>query len=244
MNVHQSTISQHIPVKLLRVDSAAALPQALDAAGLERSRPTLVIIGGASKLRDADFAKVERLFVEVLTPLAEAKRLNVVDGGTDAGVMRLIGQARAAANGTFPLIGVAPVGLVDLPEYRSNGAMSADVSPLEPHHTHCLLVPGHDWGDESAWIALVATHLAGTAGSAAVLINGGEITWKDAAANALAGRDIVVVAGSGRTADLIAAAHGGSPSDPRAASLLASNHIQIIDLAYPQQLEAALSALL
>lgn len=243
MNAYHSVRSQHRPVKLLRIDSPIALPDALDALGLE-TRPTLVIIGGASKLSDADFSRVKRLFTAVLGPLAEARQLNVVDGGTDAGVMRLIGQARGAVDGTFPLIGVAPVGLVDLPEQQLNGKVPAEASPLEPHHTHCLLVPGNEWGDESVWLAMVATHLAGSRGSAAVLINGGEITWKDAAANASAGRDILVVAGSGRTADLIVAAHRGATSDPRATSLVASNHIQVIDLNHPEQLEAALNGLL
>ncbi len=237
-------MTPHPPTKLLRIDNQAALPEALDALGLCRPRPTLVIIGGASKLSDVDFARVEDMFGGVLAPLAEARGLTVVDGGTDAGVMRLIGQAREALGGTFPLVGVAPIGLVDLPEYRHSGLTSEEACPLEPHHTHCLLVPGNSWGDESSWISAVATHLSGVCGSAAVLTNGGEITWKDAAANTSVGRAVVVIAGSGRTADVIAAVAQGAAVDSRATQLLASNHVQVIDLDRPQELGRTLSALL
>ncbi|MGB3613658.1 MAG: hypothetical protein WBA10_07685, partial [Elainellaceae cyanobacterium] len=114
MDVAHSTSSPQTSTTLLRIDTQAALPGALIALGFDQPRPTLVIIGGASRLGDADFAKVSQLFTQVLAPLAEAKQLIVVDGGTDAGVMRLIGHGREAIRGTFPLIGVTPIGLVNL----------------------------------------------------------------------------------------------------------------------------------
>ena len=48
-------------------------------------------------------------------------------------------------------------------------------APLDPHHTHFILVPGKNWGDESSWIAQIATQLAGDQPSVAVLVNGGKI---------------------------------------------------------------------
>ena len=36
----------------------------------------------------------------------------------------------------------------------------ADASPLEPNHTHQVLVPGSSWGEESPWLADIATWLA------------------------------------------------------------------------------------
>ncbi|MEO0405813.1 MAG: hypothetical protein AAF289_00530 [Cyanobacteria bacterium P01_A01_bin.135] len=231
--------SAPLQTTLLRVDEPAALPAALPALGFKQPRPTLVIIGGASKLSDADFAKVTQLFTGVIAPFAQDRQLTVVDGGTDAGVMRLIGQGRASIDGDFPLVGVAPVGLVDLPEY-ADGA-SAESCPLEPHHTHCLLVPGDQWGDESWWMAAVATQLAGSCGSAAVVVNGGEITWKDAAAHAEAGRPLLVIAGSGRTADIIAAAARGEAADPRATQLVATHKLQVVELAQPEALKDRLN---
>lgn len=213
---------------VIPVQSLTELSASLQSIGLDLpSRPVLVIIGGASKLSEADYQQLRRLFLEGLAPVAQQWQACVVDGGTDAGVMKLMGEARTAIAGTFPLIGVTPIGLAALP---GTIPQSDEATPLEPSHTHFVLVPGANWGDESAWIAAVASELAGNAPSVAILINGGEITWKDAFCNAEVGRSIVVVAGSGRTADQIAAGLRGEPADERASALIESGLVQAVHL--------------
>ena len=212
----------------MQVNHPDDLPTALSALSLETKRPTLVLVGGASKLSPEDFKKVESLFFQVLAPLAQELGLTVVDGGTDAGIMRLIGNARAAIRGTFNLIGVAPLGLVDLPDQPATGEDSA---PLEEHHTHCILIPGNQWGDESPWIARVASTLAAGSPSTAILINGGEVTWKDAQSNVAVERTVVVIDGSGRTADILADAIAGDDvTDQRAQPLVDSGFLACLDL--------------
>lgn len=144
-------------------------------------------------------ARVQRLFQEVLAPLAEDLHACVIDGGTDTGVMQMMGQARTQVGGTFPLVGVAPVDAVALP-----GDVTSKAEPLQPEHTHFVLVPGSQWGDESPWQARIASTLATSAPSVTVLVNGGAIALVDVQENIKAGRPIVVVAGSGRLADEIA----------------------------------------
>ncbi|MEM9213599.1 MAG: hypothetical protein AAGD25_04560 [Cyanobacteria bacterium P01_F01_bin.150] len=222
INLSQST------TQIMPVNHPNDLPAVLTALSLEKRRPTLVLVGGASKLSPGDFEKVETLFLKVLAPLAQELGLAVVDGGTDAGIMRLIGQARKTIGGTFPLIGVAPLGLVNLP---NQPALSGDSAPLEEHHTHCLLIPGDQWGDESPWIATVASTLASGLPSTAILINGGEVTWKDAQSNVEVKRKVVVVDGSGRTADILADAIAGyEVSDQRARPLVDSGFLNSLDL--------------
>lgn len=207
------------------------LPSVLVDLDLECGRPTLVLVGGASKLSEEDFKKVEDFFRKVLAPLSQELNLTVVDGGTDAGVMRLIGNARASVGGTFPLVGVAPVGLVDLPHCPASGEDSA---PLEQHHTHCLLIPGSQWGDESPWIAQVASVLSGQHSSTAILVNGGEVTWKDAQSNVAVERMVIVMNGSGRTADILASAIAGNGvTDSRARPLVESGFLTSLDLSQP-----------
>ena len=209
-----------ISTSILSIQDNADLPSLFDHLGFQYPRPALVVVGGASKLSEADFNRVQKLFTEVLAPLAEELGLFVVDGGTDTGVMRLIGHARAHIAGTFPLIGVAPTGLATLPGRRPP---HRDAAAVEPNHTHCLLIPGNQWGDESPWIADVASVLSDGLPSVAVLINGGEVTWKDASYNVAKDRPIVVVAGSGRTADVMAdVLQGKRVKDQRAHLLLAS----------------------
>lgn len=201
----------NIPSSLaIQVDRAKDLPYALQQIGLEETRPTLVIVGGASGLNHEYFNSLQRLFEEKIVPLAEKFQAYVVDGGTDAGVMQLIGKARFKLGGTFPLIGVAAIGTVLLPEIENT---FADAAFLEPNHTHFVFVPGNNWGDESPWIADVATILANGKPSVTVLINGGAIALIDASHSIRVNRPLIVVAGSGRTADRIVAALRGEVTD-------------------------------
>lgn len=225
--------SEPLSTAVVKIQDPSTLPAVLTELDLNQSRPTLALVGGASKLSAADYARIQSLFTTVLAPLAEKHSLYVVDGGTDAGVMKMMGEARAAISGQFPLIGVAPSGLVDLPNEPSP---ATDAATLEPHHTHCLLVPGSEWGDESPWLAETATQLAQNCASVVVLVNGGQVTWKDAQSHVDAQRPVVVIQGSGRTADIIAAALRGEPvQDERVLPLVASGLLRTVDLNAPQQ---------
>ena len=210
----------------IQVQFPEELSTALGELALHSPRPILVVVGGASKLSEADLSCLRLLFVKVLAPLAEELGASVVDGGTDVGVMQMMGQARAETAATFPLIGVTPVGKVAL----SAQIPSSEVTPLEPHHTHFVLVPGSNWGDESPWLARIASVLASGAPSFTVLVNGGEIAWKDVSENLKTNRPLLVIAGSGRLADTLAAALRGEATDERASELVASGLAQAIDL--------------
>lgn len=208
---------------------------------LKHPSPTMVIVGGASKISEADRERLRSLFVHVLAPLAESLNACVIDGGTDAGVMQMMGEARQKMGATFPLVGVAPVGLAVLP---NQAATIEDASPLEPHHTHLLLIPGCQWGDESPWMAEVASQISQGLPSVTVLINGGEVTWKDAASSVDAKRSIVAIAGSGRTADILVAALQGTVTDDRALPILKSGLLQSVDLKDSHKLENVLKKIM
>ncbi len=221
------TFNQGQTATAVQVSEPAELSEVLQQMGLIGSRPILVIVGGASQISEADFVRIQSLFVKVLAPIAQNLGAYVVDGGTDAGVMQMIGNARNQINAQFPLIGVAPIAKVILPNQTEP---TNDATPLEPHHTHFVLVPGSHWGDESPWMAQVATILSGGAPSVTVLINGGEITFTDAVNSVIAERLVMVIAGSGRTADKLVSALHGETTDERAENLAASGKLQTIDL--------------
>ncbi len=201
----------------IEVDAMGVLPDALGLLGLAQ-RPTVVLIGGAGGVDPADSEALEPLFTDTLAPLVQELGAQVVDGGTDAGVMRLVGAARTARQLDFPLVGVAATGNIAVPGSRAGRGET----PLEPNHSHFVLVPGNAWGDESPWLARVATLLAGEFRSLTLLVNGGDVSWKDAAQSVASERPIVVVAGSGRTADAVVAHLFGVASDDRARSLASS----------------------
>jgi SLOG in TRPM, prokaryote len=227
--------------RYVRVDQRDELPAALRALAVRSGRPVLVSVGGASGMTPEHLDAMAALVRERVVPALDRWGAAVVDGGTDAGVMRVMGQAHDAAGVSFPLIGVAAAGTVVVPDAAGS---TADAAELEPHHTHVVLVPGDSWGDESPWLSEVATVVAGKYPSATLVINGGEITYEDVSHSLAAGRPVIVVAGAGRTADAIAAAAGGAGDDVRAARLAASPLVRIVRLDDPDGVASALEAAL
>jgi hypothetical protein len=151
------TVPVNRHAQAVRVQEQRDLDPALAALRLDRGRPVLVLVGGADNLQGAK--GLSPLFSEIV-PVADRLRASVVDGGTDAGIIRLVGKARAAARAVFPLIGVAAEGTVTFPGEPPAGEGTV---PLEPNHSHFVLVPGSKWGDEVRWLGLVADALAGDA---------------------------------------------------------------------------------
>ncbi|MGS2811507.1 hypothetical protein [Nocardia sp. MW-W600-9] len=223
---------------VVEVTSLDTVDETLAQAGLPVGRPVVVIVGGASGLATDPDGTLARLLRQHIVPLAQQLGATVVDGGTDAGVMRMMGDARATVGATFPLIGVAARGTVLVP---GKPAPKSDAAPLEPGHSTIILVPGDEWGDESAWIAAIATALAQGQGSVTVLINGGAIAYTDVLHSLAVSRPVVVLAGTGRTADEIADA-GDNPNNSTANQIRRSPHTTVISMAEPTQLAAAIHA--
>jgi hypothetical protein len=196
---------------------------AVRALNLGTPRPAVVVVGGAVGLVEGELSAFEPIVAAIVRTSAAFGAV-IVDGGTDAGVMRLIGRARAQAGVGVQLVGVVVRALAGLPGEPVVGSMAA----LEPRHTHFVLVPGSSWGEEAPWIARVAGAVAGVCPSLTVLLNGGEIAWSDIAESLAAGRRVLVVAGTGRTADAIATVAAGKPGDMRAVALVESGLVEVV----------------
>ena len=225
----------------IRVHAPDELAGALVHLGLGEPRPVVVVVGGAGGLDGDALHRLRVVFADALVPAITAVGAVAVDGGTHVGVMRLLGEVRADRAAGFPLLGVAAEGTVILP---GGLAVRDDAAPLDPHHSHFLLVPGKAWGDESGWLARAATSIAGPAASATVLINGGDISFTDVANSLAENRPVLVLDGTGRTADRIAAAARGERDDPRTAELAASPLLRIVPIDDIPRIRAALSTLL
>jgi len=168
-------------------------------------RPVIVLIGGHIL---PEHANVTIQAIEVITKIAEALDTAVISGGTDVGVMATIGKSRGRNSYQFPLIGISPEGIVTWPEGPRNGMLylsGNEREQLEPHHSHFILVPGSEFGDETKWIVRTATMIAaGRNKSVTVLANGGKVSQQDVEEGLQAGRPLIVLAGTGRLADEIA----------------------------------------
>lgn len=211
-NIADLEFSQEQIAKAMWVSPHFPKSEALRAYGFSAPQPIMVVIGGASFMEPQIQEALRPFFNRVLAPLAQGLGLTVLDGGTDAGVIRMMGTARAHIRGDFPLIGVVPQGKAKIPG-KENPDANVSTHNLEPNHTHFFLIPGEAWGTESPWLTDFATLLADNQPSLTVLINGGKTSLKDLRANLEAGRMAVVVSGSGRLADRIAAAISGQKAN-------------------------------
>jgi hypothetical protein len=225
----------------IRLDAPAEIAAGLAALDLHPPRRVVVLVGGAGGLDERDAERLRTLFVDGLITTVVRCGAVAIDGGTLSGVMRLLGEAHNAAAARTPLVGVAAAGTVVIP---GTPPPSDDAAQLEPHHTHFMIVPGDEWGAEAPWIADVATALAGEMPSVTVLINGGEIAYDDVERSISAQRPVLTVAGSGRTADQLAATLRGDAADPRAVSLAGSGTVEAVPLDDPTAVGRTLASLL
>lgn len=222
------------------VPDTAAAATALAAAGLEPGRrPVVVLVGGASGLTIDDPVRWRALFRDGLVAGLVRAGACLVDGGTDAGVMALAADARAATGAGYPAVGVVAEGTIRWPD-RPPPAL-ADAADLAPEHTHIVSVPGGSWGVDPPWISVVASALAGSAGSLTVVVNGGPVTLEDARCSLAAGRRTLVVAGTGRLADALVEARREPFAAERAVAT--SDLLEIVDgLREPALLADAIAA--
>ena len=180
------------------------LEQAITQMGLAE-RPVIVLIGGHIF---PEHTNITNQAIEGIAKTADVLDAAVLCGGTDIGIMSAIGKARGRNGYQFPLVGIAPEGSVTWPE----GPRSSSVLPsgnereqLEPHHSHFILVPGNQFGDETKWMVRAASMIAtGRHKSVTILVNGGKVSQQDVEEGLQADRPLIVLSGTGRLADEIA----------------------------------------
>lgn len=223
-----------------RVDQFAQLPEVFRDLRMGIGRPVIVSIGGAGSMAAEYMVAMARILTGQILSALDGWGAAIVDGGTDSGVMRVMGRVRDATSASFPLIGVAALGNVIAPGIRAQ----PDAAEFEPHHTHFVLVPGAVWGDESPWLSRVAMVIASGRPSLTLVVNGGQVTYDDIGYSLEDGRPVIVLAGTGRAADSIAAAARGDVDDPRAALVAASPLTRIVPSGDSQALYSVMESIL
>jgi hypothetical protein len=201
------------PPELVSVmDVATASPD--DGPSANATRVVLVVVGDGMTLAPETIARATRLFEQVLLPRIAASDAVVLDGGTHAGIMAVVGQVRGRSAYPFHLIGVAPAACVE------NSGSAGDPSPTslagdpskaapEPHHGWLVTTPGTTWGAECPYLMQLASDLANRGPVTILVHGGGQVTRLDVE-HAVAHRfRIVALSGTGRVADALAAARNG-----------------------------------
>lgn len=225
-------------------DSQARISEIIDTLQLPAHRAVLLVVGAAGNLNPALRPQLAPLF-DAVAQVAYETAAVLLDGGTQAGVMALLGEAVARRAHRPALLGVAPAALVSYPGGPATNA------PLEPHHSHFVLVEGTDWGDETATLLDLTTDLAtsptGPLPVAVLLAGGGGIARNEMVQAARHRLPVLVIAGTGGLADELAAAwphRQTPPEEPKLAEILANGQLHFFPLDGTPALAQALRQLL
>lgn len=176
--------------------------------GLSTPRPVLFLSGGASLMAQEDIDRTRLLIEDGIARFAEENSVVVLDGGTEAGIMQMLGEARQKYSYKFPLIGIAPRLKISYPSFDNPDSEAK----LQSGHSHFVLVESDDWGAESQTIVDLTRGIAKDQPMMGILINGGQIAEQDiylATSKKSASHrtiPILVLEGSGRKADELSTA--------------------------------------
>jgi len=215
----------------LRLPPDGDLESAISALNLKKPSPVIMLSGGAGAMTQEEVEATREIIAEGIALFAQEHHITIVDGGTVAGIMQMIGDARSVRQYTFPLVGVAPEGRVNYPghEHPNHDAQ------LHDGHSHFVLIQANEWGDESvALVGLVRAIAAGQKPMMGILINGGAIAEKDVYLATTQGEDsipMVILEGTGRKADEIATASRTGETDNRIIKAIVSGgKIEVLSL--------------
>jgi SLOG in TRPM, prokaryote len=225
----RSALAVLAPASVSGEDAAAAL-------GLQTPRALVVLNGSTDELPPGLTATLRRALSDGLARVVSDERLTVVTGGTDAGVFAIFGEALADRR-TAPCVGVAPANAVSWPGRDDAEAGSApwdDLVPLEPHHSHFLLVEGSEWGAETDALIELSETLAAGRPSIVILAGGGEGAKREVLEQVRRGRQVLALAGTGRFADeLVSAERSGEAIDAATAEVAASGSVTVLGAVEP-----------
>ena len=206
-------------------DGAAGVLAAL---ALPPHQAVLLLLGAADGLDAALVPRLTQFFGRGIARAALDSGAVVLDGGTQAGVMALMGQGAASRGQHISLVGVAPAALVAPPNPPATG------TPLEPHHSHFVLVEGAQWGAETPMLFQLADALrAGPVPALALVVGGGSTTTQEVLRAVRQRIPLLVITGSGGLADVLAQAwptRSALPDDPVMAEILAEGTLAFYPL--------------
>ena len=193
----------------------------IDALGIRSPRAVIVLFGGAAGLDHSCKAQLATLFAEGVAPVAAELGALIIDGGTQSGIMAIMGEAVAQSHAMVELLGIAPKGKITNPEIAGASKISGG-APLEPNHSHFVLVESNEWGGETPKMLELAR--AFNVPIVAILVNGGAVAVDEALQSVRNGWPLLVVEGSGRFADeLSAAVRDGKSAKSAEVSTIASS---------------------
>ncbi|MDN3515436.1 MAG: DUF4231 domain-containing protein [Candidatus Brocadia sp.] len=225
--------------------------------GIQQPRSLILVIGGAASIDRLDEGKkslLAQLFSRGIARVAAGKDALIIDGGTHSGVMAMMGKGVADQGRQSVLLGIAPAGKVTYPGGTAEGSIE-NGAPLDPNHSHFVLVDTSDWGGETEMMFELAKALlhndltslsskkvgatiqketkgASSKTPVVVILTGGEsITKNELLHSVRLGWPIIAIAGNGGLADkitdLLINEQSSLIPDPDLAEIIADGNILI-----------------
>jgi hypothetical protein len=190
-----------------------------------------MIAGGAGGMDEALRPHLVQLFSHGIAPVAAGIRALIIDGGTQAGVMAMMGKGVAETGRNSILLGVAPAGKVTYPGGPAEGCIE-DGAPLDPNHSHFVLVESNEWGGETKTMYELAEELSKEMPVLTILVNGGAVARHEVLKSVYHGWAIIVIEGTGRLADEIAIAvrEKTEPPGERVAAIVTYDRLVLFDI--------------
>ncbi|HEX4696881.1 MAG TPA: hypothetical protein VH254_04340 [Candidatus Udaeobacter sp.] len=214
--------------KLVTASRGTPMAALIKSLGISQPKNLILLIGGADKLDEKLTSRLTQLFSRGIARAAADADALIIDGGTQAGIMQIMGQSIADRGRKSSLLGVAPAAKVTYP----GGPIvpGNDSAPLDPNHSHFVLVDGKEWGSETETLFELAA--AFNVPVLAILVNGGAIAKDELLQSVRRSWPVIVIKGSGRLADEVAALkeHPSSIEDPVLAEIVAEGDLRIFPI--------------
>ena len=170
--------------------------------GIQYPKVLIMLIGGAGNLDERLKPRLLQLFSRGIARAAGDGDALIIDGGTQAGVMALMGQAVTDRGKKTLLIGVAPSGKVTYPGGPAEGSIE-DGAALDPNHSHFVLVESNEWGAETETMFTLARAISKDKPVVTILAGGGDVARKEVLLSVREGWPVTIIEGSGGLADEI-----------------------------------------
>ena len=100
--------------KLVAASPGAPMASLIELLGISSPKNLILLIGGADKLDEKLTSRLTQLFSRGIARAAADAEALIIDGGTQAGVMQIMGQSIADRGHKSSLLGVAAAGESDL----------------------------------------------------------------------------------------------------------------------------------
>lgn len=172
---------------------------------IKKASALIIIVGRGESPMSSGTARLSPLLSTVLARVASDAEALILDDGTRSGVAEMVGQAAADRGRDIILLGVAPAARVMYPDMPTSEGTGQERVPLDPNHTHFVLVEGQEWEDGLNTKYELAKELAQEIPVVTLLAGDGSNAQKELHRIVQQRWPIIVLEGTSRLADDLAA---------------------------------------